>query len=53
MIYGRAYWDEILNLQPLVDWGAISKRDLKAIHRADDPQEAFGHLRDHLTKHCL
>ena len=53
VLYGRDYWDQILNLQPLVDWGAISKRDLKAIHRVDDPGTAFEHLRDHLTRHDL
>ena len=53
VLYGRDYWDQILNLEPLVEWGAISKRDLKAIHRADRPEEAFEHVRDHLTRHCL
>jgi len=53
VLYGRDYWDQILNLQPLVDWGAISKRDLKAIHRVDDPGSAFEHLRDHLSRHGL
>ncbi|HAK57068.1 MAG TPA: TIGR00730 family Rossman fold protein [Acidobacteria bacterium] len=53
VLYGRSYWDQILNLQPMVDWGAISKRDLKAIHRADEPGEAFEHLKAHLTAHCL
>ena len=53
VLYGRDYWDQILNLQPLVDWGAISKRDLKAIHRVDDPETGFEHLRDHLIRHGL
>jgi|TARA_B100000959_G_scaffold155802_1_gene163399 hypothetical protein len=24
VLYGRSYWDEVLNFQPMVDWGAIS-----------------------------
>ena len=53
VLYGRDYWDQVLNLKPLVDWGAIAERDLEVIHRVDDPHEAFEHVREHLTRHCL
>ena len=53
ILYGQEYWDQVLNLKPLVDWGAIAKRDLDVMHRADSPAEAFEHLRQHLTAHYL
>jgi uncharacterized protein (TIGR00730 family) len=53
ILYGTEYWKQILNLQPMVEWGAIEPRDLDALHPADTPQGAFERLRDHLTRHHL
>jgi uncharacterized protein (TIGR00730 family) len=53
VLYGRAYWDEILAFKPLAEWGAISPRDLRLLRRAETPAEAFEHLREHLTKYQL
>jgi uncharacterized protein (TIGR00730 family) len=53
VLYGRAYWDRILHLQPLAEWGAIGEQDLRLLHRADDPQEAFDYLRERLARHHL
>jgi uncharacterized protein (TIGR00730 family) len=48
VMYGRKYWDEIIRLQPMVEWGAINATDLDLIHFSDTPDEAFEYLRDHL-----
>jgi len=53
LLYGREYWDEVLGFGPLVDWGAVSQRDLRLLHRADTPREAFEHLKAHLTRYHL
>ncbi len=53
VLYGREYWDQILDLSPMVEWGAITEQDMDLLHRADTPAEAFEHLRDHLTAHHL
>jgi uncharacterized protein (TIGR00730 family) len=53
ILYGTDYWDPILNLEPLCDWGAINEQDLSLLHRVNTPAEAFGHLRDHLVEHHL
>jgi uncharacterized protein (TIGR00730 family) len=53
LLYGREYWDPILNLEPLAEWGAIARRDLSLLHRVDTPQQAFDHLREHLERHHL
>jgi uncharacterized protein (TIGR00730 family) len=53
VLYGREYWDQILNLTPMADWGAIARQDMALMHYADTPEEAFEHLRAHLTAHHL
>ena len=53
LLYGREYWNQILNLEPMQEWGAIAEQDLELLHWADTPAEAFAHLRDHLVQHHL
>src|SRR6185436_6860404 len=33
ILYGTDYWDEVLDVKPLVEWGAIEKRDLGLLCR--------------------
>jgi uncharacterized protein (TIGR00730 family) len=53
LLYGSEYWDPILDLQPMADWGAISPGDLDLIKRVDTPMEAFELLKAHLSEHHL
>jgi len=53
ILYGREYWDQVLNLQPMVEWGAIAEADLDLIHFAETPTEAFERLRQQLIEHHL
>jgi uncharacterized protein (TIGR00730 family) len=53
ILYGSEYWDPILNLQPLAEWGAINPLDLKLLCRVDSVPEAFDELKNHLTKHHM
>jgi uncharacterized protein (TIGR00730 family) len=53
LLYGTEYWDQILKLEPLAEWGAIAEQDLELIHRVDTPIDAFEHLREHLIEHHL
>ena len=53
IMYGRKYWDEILDLQPMAEWGAISPNDLDLLQWVDTPMQAFECLRDHLMTHHL
>jgi uncharacterized protein (TIGR00730 family) len=52
-LYGRDYWDQVLNLKPMADWGAIVEQDLDLLTFADTPSEAFEKLRDHLIANHL
>ena len=53
LLYGSEYWDPILNMKPLVEWGAIADRDIDLLTRADTPETAFQLLKAHLTKYHL
>jgi uncharacterized protein (TIGR00730 family) len=53
VLYGSEYWDPILNMKPLVEWGAISPKDVDLLSRADTPDAAFELLKAHLTKYHL
>ena len=53
ILYGTDYWDPIMNLRPMEEWGAINPGDLDLVQRADAPQEAFELLKAHLTEHHL
>lgn len=53
IIYGREYWKSVINLNVLVDKGAIAPGDLELFHFADTPEEAFALLQEGLTKNHL
>jgi len=53
VIYGREYWDRLINFQAFVDSGVISEVDLQLFRIVDSPEEGFEYLRDGLTKYHL
>ena len=53
MIYGKDYWDRVINFQALVDSGTISPKDLELFHWANTPEEAFEYLAADLTRYHL
>jgi uncharacterized protein (TIGR00730 family) len=53
VVYGRDYWNRVLNFRALADWGAISPKDMDLFHFADTPDEAFQILRDNLARYHL
>jgi hypothetical protein len=44
LLYGSAFWREILNFDALVRHGMISREDLDLFEFADDPAAAFARL---------
>ena len=52
-MYGREYWKEILDLEPMADWGAIRRADLDLLKWVDSPGDAFEQLRAHLMAYHL
>ncbi len=53
LIYGREYWNRVINLDALVEAGTIAATDKDLFRMADTPEEAFEKLRDGLTKFHL
>jgi predicted Rossmann-fold nucleotide-binding protein len=41
ILYGREYWDEIVNFEALVRHGMIDRADLKLFQYADQPRQAL------------
>jgi uncharacterized protein (TIGR00730 family) len=53
LIYGRKYWDKILDWQHMVRTGMISAREHKLLQFADSVDDAFDHVRRDLEAHHL
>jgi uncharacterized protein (TIGR00730 family) len=53
VVYGKDYWDRVVNFQAMVDAGTISPRDLELFHWANTPEEAFDYLCVDLTRYHL
>ncbi len=54
LIYGgKDYWQKVLNIDALIEFGAVSPEDHELYRFVDSPEEAFNTLRDGLTKYHL
>ena len=53
VLYGRDYWEEVLDLKPMSKWGTIAEQDLDLLSYADTPSDAFELLRENLVAHHL
>jgi hypothetical protein len=46
LIYGRKYWNDVLNLKAMVRWGTINQGEFDQLRYADTVDEAFATVRD-------
>jgi hypothetical protein len=53
VLYGSSYWNDVINLDVLVDKGTISPRDRDLFKTADTPESAFEILKEDLTLNHL
>jgi uncharacterized protein (TIGR00730 family) len=53
LIYGRKYWNEVLNLRAMERWGMINLDEYKLLQFADTVDEAFEVLRANLEKYHM
>jgi uncharacterized protein (TIGR00730 family) len=49
ILYGRTFWEQIINLPRLEELGMISREDSQLFKFADSPREAFAFLKNGLT----
>ena len=45
LIYGRKYWNEVLNWKAMVRWGTINQKEFNMLEFADTVDEAFDRVR--------
>ncbi len=53
LIYGRKYWDEVLNFRAMVRWGTISAEEYNLLQFADTVDDAFKLIRAGLEKYHM
>jgi uncharacterized protein (TIGR00730 family) len=53
LIYGRKYWNDILNLKAMVRWGTINRSEYEKLEFADTVDEAFEVVRAGLEKYHM
>ena len=47
LLFGRAFWEKLINFQHLVDTGMISAEDLGLFHFVESAEEAWDRLAEH------
>jgi len=53
ILFGRDYWQKVVNFDEMCKWGTISKEDLRLIKVFDDVDETFNYLKRQLNKHFI
>ena len=44
VLFGKEFWDEILNFEALVKWGVVGPLDLQIFHKTDSVDDAYQFL---------
>jgi predicted Rossmann-fold nucleotide-binding protein len=44
VLFGTEYWDSVMNLEKMVEWGTIAEKDLDLVFRTDSVDDAFNFL---------
>lgn len=53
VLYGKDYWNEVLNLDVMLKYGMISPSDLELFKTVDTIDDAFDYLTQELIKHHI
>jgi uncharacterized protein (TIGR00730 family) len=51
VLFGVEYWDKVLDVETMVEWGTISPEDVNLFHRSDTVDDAFDYLVAELETH--
>jgi uncharacterized protein (TIGR00730 family) len=50
LIYGRSYWDKVINWEEMLKWGTVNRQELDLLQFADTVDDAFNHIRNGLEE---
>eukprot|EP00922_Rhytidocystis_sp_ex-Travisia-forbesii_P061129 GHVS01090641.1.p1 GENE.GHVS01090641.1~~GHVS01090641.1.p1 ORF type:complete len:403 (+),score=32.88 GHVS01090641.1:85-1293(+) len=53
VLLGKSFWNKVLNLDALVEYGTIAERDRDQVFCTDSPEEAFQYIRNHILSDKL
>jgi len=53
VLFGKEYWDKVLDMEPMVRYGTISPEDLDLFYHTDSVDEAFEYITGELTENVL
>jgi uncharacterized protein (TIGR00730 family) len=50
ILFGTAFWDDVLNFDALLRWGVIGAADLQIFYKTDSVDDAFNYLKGRLEE---
>jgi predicted Rossmann-fold nucleotide-binding protein len=53
VLYGKRFWDEIINFDALIRYGTISPEDIDLFHRTDSVDELFTIITRQLIEYSI
>jgi len=53
VLFGTEYWNKVMSLEAMVEFGTIDPDDLKLVHRTDSVDDAFRFVTEQLSKFAL
>ena len=53
VLFGKDYWNDIINFEALADYGTISREDLDIMYITDSVDEAYQYITKELTENAL
>ncbi len=53
VLFGKKFWDEVMNLDAMVKYGTISEKDLELFYYTDSVDDAFDYITSQLEEHAM
>jgi hypothetical protein len=50
VVYGKKYWDQIIDIKKMADFGVIGEQDLDLIYFSDSVDDSYNYLTDELLR---